>query len=125
MNSRNDLGGGEKTADSVCLCQRLGPPFQECIHLPQHPEHFKYCSSPLGLKMSRDKTSGNLKYKRSDAWSLGNSGVGLASCQRMEPAFLPAAQTLSKQMIQQKQGHRSRRDLSSRGETFHTFMGKT
>ena len=68
-----DLDGGEMTADSVCLCQFSRPPFQECIHLPQHPEHFKHRSSLLGLKkMSRDKTSGNLKYKCSDAWSLGN-----------------------------------------------------
>ena len=69
-----DLDGGEMTADSVCLCQLSGPSLQECIHLPQHPEHFKHGSSLLGLKkMSRDKTPGNLKYKRSDAWSLGNS----------------------------------------------------
>ena len=122
---RYDLGGGEMTTDSVLLRQVSGPPFQECIHLPQPPEHWKRCSSPPGLKkMSRDKTPGNLKYKRSDAWSLGNSGVCFASCQRMEPAFLPAAQTFSKQATWQKQGHRSRRDLSGRGEIFHTFMGK-
>lgn len=82
IEPRYDLGGGEMTADSVLLCQISGPPFQECIHLPQHPEHFKHCSSPLGLKkMSKDKTPGNLKYRHSDAWSLGNGGVYLASCQ--------------------------------------------
>ena len=36
---RYDLGGGEMTTDSVLLRQVSGPPFQECIHLPQPPKH--------------------------------------------------------------------------------------
>lgn len=47
--------------------------------------------------MSRDKTPSNLKYKPSDAWSLGNDECGSAPCQGMEPAFLPAARTFSEQ----------------------------
>lgn len=119
-----DLGGGEMTADSARPGQLSGPPFQECLHLPQHPEHVEHASSPLGPEMSGGKTPRNLKCKRSDAWSLGNGGVCLASCQRTEPAFLPAVQTFSKQTTQQKQGHRSRRDLSSKGEGVHALTGK-
>lgn len=47
----------------------------------------------------------------------------LSSVPRNGAYLLPAAQTLSKQTIWQKQGHRSRRDLSSRGETVQTSMG--
>lgn len=51
----SDLGEGEMTADSVHLCQLSRPPFQGCIHLPQHPEPLQHCSSLLILKkMSED-----------------------------------------------------------------------
>lgn len=85
----------------------------------QHPEHSEHCSSLLRLKkMSRDKTPSNLKYKPSDAWLLGNDECGSAPCQGMEPAFLPATQTFSKQMTsvevgakKQKRSVQQRRNL--------------
>lgn len=65
------------TADPGRVRQlKAGPPLQECVPLPQHPKHSKRCSSLLGLKkMSRDKTPGNVKYKRSDTGSLGSVSV--------------------------------------------------
>lgn len=67
-----DLGGGADCRFSSGA-PALGAALAGMHPSAQHPERFKHCSSLLRLKkMSRDKTPGNLKYKRSDTWSLGS-----------------------------------------------------
>lgn len=113
------------TVDLVCLCQLSGPPFHECIHLPQHPKQFNEYSSLLGVKkMSRNKTPGNLKCKCGNAWSFCHGECAQIHAKEWSLPSCQQSRHSANRPHSRSSRHRSRRDLSTRREIFHTSMGK-
>lgn len=95
-----ELSGGERTTDPVCLCQLSRPPSQEYIHLPPNLKHFKHCSSCLGLRRhqgERHQETQNVNVAmhchlaKVDVFSLG---LVRGSC------LLPTARALGKPVMQ-------------------------
>lgn len=97
-----ELSGGERTTDPVCLCQLPRPPSQEYIHLPPNLKYFKHCSSCLGLRHQgeRHQETQNVNVAmhchlaKVDVFSLR---LVRGSC------FLLTARALSKQVMQLEQ----------------------